>query len=70
MSTTTMTAPKVGIIRHLNFFTALALGALSAIVVWRLGLSFLPADSEAAPLFTREDKITLLSMIGWFVGSS
>ena len=61
-------SPKVGIIRHLNIFTAFALGALTAIVVWRLSLSLLPADSESAPLFTREDKITLLSMIGWFVG--
>jgi cytochrome c oxidase subunit 1 len=25
-------------------------------------------DSESAPLFTREDKITLISMISWFVG--
>ena len=60
--------PKVGIIRHLNVFTAFALGTIAAIVVWRLTLSLLPADSETAPLFTREDKITLLSMIGWFVG--
>jgi len=60
--------PNVGIIRHLNVFTAFALGAISAILVWRLSLSLLPADSESAPLFTREDKITLLSMIGWFVG--
>ena len=61
-------SPKVGIIRHLNVFTAFALGALTAIVVWRLSLAFLPADAESAPLFTREDKITLLSMIGWFIG--
>jgi len=61
-------SPKVGIIRHLNVFTAFALGALTAIIVWRLSLALLPADSESAPLFTREDKITLLSMIGWFVG--
>ena len=50
--------PKVGIIRHLNVFTAFALGAFTAIVVWRLGLSFLPADSESAPLFTRDKKET------------
>ena len=60
--------PKVGIIRHLNVFTAFALGALTAIIIWRLSLAYLPADAETAPLFTREDKITLLSMIGWFVG--
>ena len=57
-TSTPSTNPKVGIIRHLNIFTAFALGAISAIVVWRLGLAFLPADSETAPLFTREDKIT------------
>ena len=53
--------PKVGIIRHLNVFTAFALGALTAIIIWRLSLAYLPADAETAPLFTREDKITLLS---------
>ena len=61
-------SPNVGIIRHLNVFTAFALGALAAIITWRLSLALLPADSESAPLFTREDKITLLSMIAWFVG--
>ena len=59
---------KKALIERLNVFTALALGAIAAIVVWRLALAFLPADSELAPLFTREDKITLLSMIAWFIG--
>ena len=56
------------LIERLNVFTAFALGVISAFVVWRLALQFLPADAETAPLFTREDKITLLSMIAWFVG--
>ena len=63
-----VSAPGKSIIERLNFFTALALGVISAIVVWRLTLAFLPQDSEGARLFTREDKITLLSMIAWFVG--
>ena len=62
-----VTAPGKSIIEKLNVFTALALGILSAIVVWRLSLAFLPEDSEVR-LFTREDKITLLSMCAWFVG--
>ena len=74
--TTTMThtaptsghTPKVGIIRHLNVFTAFALGIITAIVVWRLALAYLPENAETAVLATREDKIALLSMIGWFVG--
>jgi hypothetical protein len=33
--------PKVGIIRHLNVFTAFALGALTAIIIWRLSLAYL-----------------------------
>jgi len=41
---------------------------ISAIVVWRLSLAFLPEESESARLFSREDKITLLSMCAWFVG--
>ena len=57
------------LIERLNVFTAFALGAISAFVVWKLALQFLPADSEHAPMFTREDKITLLSMIAWFVRS-
>jgi cytochrome c oxidase subunit 1 len=60
-------APGKSIIEKLNVFTAFALGAISAIVVWRLALAFLPADTEVR-LFTREDKITLLSMCAWFVG--
>ena len=48
--TTTMThtaptsghTPKVGIIRHLNVFTAFALGIITAFVVWRLALAYLP----------------------------
>ena len=60
--------PSKSIIEKLNFFTALALGAISAIVVWRLTLAFLPQDAEGARLFSREDKITLLSMIAWFIG--
>jgi cytochrome c oxidase subunit 1 len=63
----TVAAPGKSIIEKLNVFTALALGVLSAIVVWRLSLAFLPEDSEVR-LFTREDKITLLSMCAWFVG--
>jgi cytochrome c oxidase subunit 1 len=59
---------KKALIERLNLFTALALGAISAFVVWRLSLAFLPADSDAHRLFTREDKITLLSMVAWFVG--
>jgi cytochrome c oxidase subunit 1 len=61
-------APGKSIIEKLNVFTALALGVVSAIVVWRLALAFLPEDAEGARLFSREDKITLLSMCGWFVG--
>ena len=63
----TVAAPGKSIIEKLNVFTALALGVLSAIVVWRLSLAFLPEDSEVR-LFTREDKITLLSMCAWFIG--
>ena len=59
---------KKALIERLNFFTALALGAISAIVVWRLALQFLPQDAETAQYFNREDKITLLSMVAWFVG--
>ena len=62
------TTHKKALIERLNFFTALALGAITAIVVWRLSLAFLPADSESSKFFNREDKITLLSMVGWFVG--
>ena len=72
--TTTMNHPaaaagksRTPIIERLNIVTAFALGAISAFVVWRLALQFLPADTEVR-LFTREDKITLLSMIAWFVG--
>jgi cytochrome c oxidase subunit 1 len=60
--------PKVGIIRYLNVFTAFALGIITALVVWRLALAFLPENAEAAVMATREDKIALLSMVGWFVG--
>jgi cytochrome c oxidase subunit 1 len=56
------------LIERLNVFTAFFFGALAAIVSWRLALAYLPMDSEHAPLFTREDKITLISMISWFVG--
>jgi cytochrome c oxidase subunit 1 len=63
-----VSAPGKSIIERLNFFTALALGALSAIVVWRLSLALLPQDAESARIFSREDKITLLSMIAWFLG--
>ena len=70
--TTTMNHPettnKKALIERLNLFTALALGAISAIVVWRLALQFLPADAETSKFFNREDKITLLSMVAWFVG--
>ena len=59
---------KKPLIERLNVFTAFFFGALFAIVSWRLALTYLPADSESAPLFTREDKITLISMISWFVG--
>ena len=72
--TTTMNHPaaaagktRTPIIERLNIVTAFALGAISAFVVWRLALQFLPADTEVR-LFTREDKITLLSMVAWFVG--
>jgi cytochrome c oxidase subunit 1 len=68
MTTLATKKDKKALIEQLNVFTAFALGAISAIVVWRLSLALLPADSEFAPLFTREDKITLLSMIAWFVG--
>ncbi|NBW59097.1 MAG: hypothetical protein EBR41_00765 [Crocinitomicaceae bacterium] len=63
-----VSAPGKSIIERLNFFTALALGVISAIVVWRLALQFLPQDGESARLFSREDKITLLSMTAWFIG--
>ena len=70
--TTTMNHPektsKKALIERLNIFTALALGAISAIVVWRLALQLLPADAETSKFFNREDKITLLSMVAWFVG--
>ena len=62
------TAVRKPLIERLNVFTAFFFGALFAIVSWRLALTYLPADSESAPLFTREDKITLISMISWFVG--
>lgn len=72
--TTTMNHPaaatgksRTPIIERLNIVTAFVLGAISAFVVWRLALQFLPPDSEVR-LFTREDKITLLSMIAWFAG--
>ena len=68
MTTFATKQEKKALIERLNIFTAFALGAIAAIVVWRLALAFLPADSELAPLFTREDKITLLSMIAWFIG--
>ena len=69
MSTLTMsTTKRKPLIERLNVFTAFFFGALFAIVAWRLSLTFLPADSESAPRFTREDKITLLSMTAWFVG--
>ena len=61
-------AHKKALIERLNIFTALALGAISAFVVWRLALQFLPQNAETSPFFNREDKITLLSMIAWFVG--
>jgi len=67
VSTATATKRKP-LIERLNVFTAFFFGALFAIVSWRLALTYLPADSESAPLFTREDKITLISMISWFVG--
>ena len=63
-----MSTMKKPLIERLNVFTAFFFGALFAIVSWRLALTYLPADSESAPLFTREDKITLISMISWFVG--
>jgi len=65
VSTSTRRKP---LIERLNVFTAFFFGALFAIVSWRLALTYLPMDSESAPLFTREDKITLISMISWFVG--
>ena len=63
-----MSTMKKPLIERLNVFTAFFFGALFAIISWRLALTYLPADSESAPLFTREDKITLISMISWFVG--
>jgi len=68
MTTFATKQEKKALIERLNVFTAFVLGAISAIVVWRLALAFLPADAELSPLFTREDKITLLSMIAWFIG--
>jgi len=68
MTTFVTKQEKKALIERLNVFTAFALGTISAIVVWRLALAFLPADAELSPLFTREDKITLLSMIAWFIG--
>ena len=62
-----VSAPGKSVIERLNIVTAVVLGAVSAFVVWRLALQFLPADTEVR-LFTREDKITLLSMVAWFVG--
>ena len=62
------TKTRKPLIERLNVFTAFFFGALFAIVSWRLALTYLPADSESAPMFTREDKITLISMISWFVG--
>ena len=50
--TTTMNHPaaaagksRTPIIERLNIVTAFALGAISAFVVWRLALQFLPADT-------------------------
>ena len=63
-----MSTTRKPLIARLNVFTAFFFGALFAIVSWRLALTYLPADAESAPLFTREDKITLISMISWFVG--
>ena len=63
-----MSTMKKPLIERLNVFTAFFFGALFALVSWRLALTYLPMDSEHAPLFTREDKITLISMISWFVG--
>ena len=63
-----MSSNRKPLIERLNVFTAFFFGALFAVVSWRLALTYLPMDSEHAPLFTREDKITLISMISWFVG--
>ena len=53
------------LIERLNVFTALALGAISAVVVWQLALHFLPQIPDGQEYFNREDKITLLSMVAW-----
>ena len=63
-----MSTKRKPLIERLNVFTAFFFGALFAFVSWRLALTYLPMDSENAPLFTREDKITLISMISWFIG--
>ncbi|CAB4842442.1 unannotated protein [freshwater metagenome] len=61
-------AGKRPLIERLNIVTALVLGTVSAVVVWQLALRFLPETPETSLFFNREDKISLLSLIGWFVG--
>lgn len=56
------------LIERLNIVTALALGTVSSVVVWQLALRFLPQVPETATYFNREDKISFLSLIAWFVG--
>ncbi len=56
------------LIERLNLVTALALGTVSAVVVWQLALRFLPQVPETATYFNREDKISFLSLIAWFIG--
>ena len=60
-------AGKRPLIERLNIVTALVLGTVSAVVVWQLALRFLPETPETSLFFNREDKISLLSLIGWFV---
>ena len=61
-------AGRKPLIERLNIVTAFLLGTVSAVVVWQLALKFMPETPETSLFFNREDKISLLSLIAWFVG--
>lgn len=60
--------PKKALIERLNIFTALALGAIGAILFWYLAKAVLPANTEESFIKTNQDQYVLLSMIGWLIG--
>lgn len=62
------TSAKKAFIERLNVFTAFGLGITTAILFWYLARTFLPQNTDGAYIKSRLDQVTLIAMIGWFIG--